>query len=212
MSSYILMGQNCREKKWWNEIVRTCAVVGDPFEIHCWSDERAEVKAALRFGHRVASTWRDGTVIQGRITKDFLSYLTESRKPQDTDIYNKMLDVVHHEDDVECTDTIAENYGPTAVDKSQFLDVQECRYRTAAKYHGNHDKDEQKVLAGEIPLAERISQRTGQEHTQRHAKRQMNKRIFVTVDDISLIDKRLVRRQLRMLGDQCEGISQIFVF
>lgn len=90
MSSYILMGQNCREKKWWNEIVRTCAVVGDPFEIHCWSDERAEVKAALRFGHRVASTWRDGAVIQGRITKDFLSYLTESRKPQDTDIYNKM--------------------------------------------------------------------------------------------------------------------------
>lgn len=90
MSSYILMGQNCREKKWWNEIVRTCAVVGDPFEIHCWSDERAEVKAALRFGHRVTSTWRDGTVIQGRITKDFLSYLTESRKPQDTDIYNKM--------------------------------------------------------------------------------------------------------------------------
>ena len=90
MSSYILVGNNYPEKKWWNEIVRACAVVGDPFEIHCWSDESAEVKAALQFGHKVISTWRDGTVIQGRITKEFLSYLTESRKPEDTQIYNKM--------------------------------------------------------------------------------------------------------------------------
>lgn len=33
---------------------------------------------------------RRSTVIQGRITKEFLSYLTESEKPKDTDIYNKM--------------------------------------------------------------------------------------------------------------------------
>ena len=90
MSSYILVDRRCMDKKWWNEIVRACAVVGDPFEIHCWSDESAEVKAALQFGHKVTSTWRDGTVIQGRITKEFLSYLTESRKTEDTQIYNKM--------------------------------------------------------------------------------------------------------------------------
>ena len=29
-------------------------------------------------------------MIQGRITKEFLSYLTEAKKPEDTDIYNKM--------------------------------------------------------------------------------------------------------------------------
>ena len=90
MSSYILVDRRCPDKKWWNEIVRACAIVGDPFEIHCWSDERSEVKAALRFGHKVTSTWREGTVIQGRITKAFLSFLTEAPKPQDTDIYNKM--------------------------------------------------------------------------------------------------------------------------
>ena len=90
MSSYILVGQNYPDKKWWNEIVRACAAVGDPFEIHCWSDESAEVRAAMQFGHKVTSTWRDGTVIQGRITKEFLSYLTESEKPEDTEIYNKM--------------------------------------------------------------------------------------------------------------------------
>ena len=48
------------------------------------------MKAALQFGHKVTSTWRDGTVIQGGITKEFLAYLTESRKPEDTEIYNKM--------------------------------------------------------------------------------------------------------------------------
>ena len=70
MSSYILVGHNYPEKKWWNEIVR--------------------VKAALQFGHKVTSTWREGTVIRGRITKEFLSFLTEAPKPQDTEIYNKM--------------------------------------------------------------------------------------------------------------------------
>ena len=90
MSSYIEVDRNYPDKKWWNEIVRACAVVGDPFEIHCWSDERVETKAALQFGHKVTSSWSGGTVIQGRITKEFLSYLTESKKPQDTEIYNKM--------------------------------------------------------------------------------------------------------------------------
>ena len=90
MSSYILVGQNYPDKKWWNEIVRDCAIIGDPFEIHCWSDESAEVKTALQFGHKVTSTWREGTVIRGRITKEFLSFLTETPKPQDTEIYNKM--------------------------------------------------------------------------------------------------------------------------
>ena len=90
MSSYILVGHNHPDKKWWNEIVRACAVVGDPFEIHCWHDERAETKAALQFGHKVTSTWREGTVIQGRITNEFVAFLTEAQKPQDTNIYNKM--------------------------------------------------------------------------------------------------------------------------
>ena len=90
MSSYILVGNNYPDKKWWNEIVRACAIVGDVFEIHCWHDERAETKAALQFGHKVTSTWREGTVIQGRITNEFVAFLTEAQKPQDTNIHNKM--------------------------------------------------------------------------------------------------------------------------
>ena len=90
MSSYILVGRNYDDKRWWNDLVRACAVIGDTFEIHCWSDEKAEVMAALKFGQKVNNSWSGGTVIKGRITKEFISYLTESSKPTDTDIYNKM--------------------------------------------------------------------------------------------------------------------------
>ena len=90
MSSYILVRHDYPDKRWWNEIVRACVVVGDSFELHCWHDERSEVKVALQFGHKVTSTWREGTVIQGRITNEFVAFLTEAQKPQDTNIYNKM--------------------------------------------------------------------------------------------------------------------------
>ena len=90
MSSYILVGRNYDNKQWWNDLVRACAVIGDPFEIHCWFDEKAEITAALRFGHEVTSTWSGGTVISGIITQEFISYLIEAPKPADTEIYNKM--------------------------------------------------------------------------------------------------------------------------
>lgn len=90
MSSYILVGGKYNDKRWWNDLVRACAIVGDTFEIHCWSDEKTEIQAALKYGHKVSTTWSGGTVIRGRITKDFLSFLTEAPKPTDTDIYNKM--------------------------------------------------------------------------------------------------------------------------
>lgn len=90
MSSYILVGRNYDDKCWWNDLVRACAVIGDTFEIHCWSDEKAETIAALKYGHKAISSWSGGTVIRGRITKEFLAFLTEAKKPTDTEIYNKM--------------------------------------------------------------------------------------------------------------------------
>lgn len=60
MSSYILVGQNYDDKRWWNDLVRACAVIGDSFEIHCWSDEKAETMAALKYGHKTISTWSGG--------------------------------------------------------------------------------------------------------------------------------------------------------
>ena len=93
MSSYILVHRKDVDKRWWNDLVKACAVVGDTFEIHCWSDETAETMAALKYGHKVTSSWSGGTVIRGRITREFLSFLTEAKKPTDTEIYNKMTPV-----------------------------------------------------------------------------------------------------------------------
>lgn len=90
MSSYILVGRKKQDKTWWNELVRICAVVGDPFEIHCWYDEREEFVRALRFGQEVKPGWHGGMVVRGKITREFLSYLTELPKPEDIEIYNKM--------------------------------------------------------------------------------------------------------------------------
>lgn len=90
MSSYILVGRRKQDKRWWNELVRTCAVIGDPFEIHCWYDEQTEYNLARRFGDVWKPGWHGGMVIKGRITREFLAFLLESQKPADTEIYNKM--------------------------------------------------------------------------------------------------------------------------
>lgn len=90
MSSYILVHRKDVDKRWWSDLVKACAVVGDTFEIHCWSDEIAESLAALQYGQKVKTSCSGGTVIRGRITRDFLSFLTESQKPTDSEIYNKM--------------------------------------------------------------------------------------------------------------------------
>ena len=90
MSSYILVNRNYEDKQWWNDLVKACAVVGETFEIHCWSDETDEIVAALKYGQKVKSSWSGGTEIRGRITREFLSFLTEKKKPTDTEIYNKM--------------------------------------------------------------------------------------------------------------------------
>ena len=90
MSSYILVHRKDVDKRWWNDLVKACAVVGDTFEIHCWSDETDEIVAALKYGQKVKTFWSGGTEIRGRITREFLSFLTETKKPTDTEIYNKM--------------------------------------------------------------------------------------------------------------------------
>lgn len=90
MSSYILVGRDYNDKRWWNDLVLACAVIGDSFEIHCWHDEKAEIQAALKYGHKVISSWSGGTVIRGRITREFINFLIDTKKPTDTQIYNKM--------------------------------------------------------------------------------------------------------------------------
>ena len=90
MSTYILVNRNKKDKVWWNDLIRACVRIGDPFESHCWYDETDAVQQALRFGHKEPSTWHGGTVIKGTITREFLRFLLDAPKPTDTEIYNKM--------------------------------------------------------------------------------------------------------------------------
>ena len=90
MSTYILVNRNKQDKEWWNDLIRCCARIGDPFEIYCWYDESDAVRQALQFGHKEPSTWHGGTVIKGTITREFLRFLLDAPKPADTEIYNKM--------------------------------------------------------------------------------------------------------------------------
>lgn len=64
MSSYILVHRKDVDKRWWSDLVRACAVVEDTFEIHCWSDDTAELMAAFQYGHKVKSSWSGGTLIR----------------------------------------------------------------------------------------------------------------------------------------------------
>lgn len=90
MSSYILVNGKYNNKNWWNDLIRACVAIGDEFEIHCWSDEKAEIEAALQYGQKIKHSWSGGTVIRGNVTEAFLRFLTEAPKPTDTEIYNKM--------------------------------------------------------------------------------------------------------------------------
>ena len=90
MGSYILVGPDVRDKQWWNELILACAVIGEPFEVHCWQDERRETKQIMSYGMEKKGAWQGGFVITGKITREFLQFLTRLPKPEDTLSYNKM--------------------------------------------------------------------------------------------------------------------------
>jgi len=71
-------------------LVRLCAKIGDKFQVHCWSDELAEMELLSSFASKIDFDWKHGTVFQGRISPEFLSFLCDLPKPQDREIYNKM--------------------------------------------------------------------------------------------------------------------------
>ena len=90
MGSYILIDDSVEDNGWWTELVKTCAVIGDVFEIHCWADEKEAAALALCYGKKITSSWRDGTVIMGTVTREFLDGLARIPMPRERTPYNKM--------------------------------------------------------------------------------------------------------------------------
>lgn len=90
MSTYIQIGRNVTSNQWWSDLIRSCAVYGETFEIHCWSDEKEAIRQALHLGREVSTSWHGGKVIRGTISMDFLNYITRTPKPQGGTGYNMM--------------------------------------------------------------------------------------------------------------------------
>lgn len=90
MSTYIQIGSNVTDNRWWSDLIRACAVYGETFEIHCWADEKEAIRQALCFGREVFSSWHGGKVIRGAISVDFLNYITRMPKPEGGAGYNMM--------------------------------------------------------------------------------------------------------------------------
>ena len=90
MKRYIQITHGSCGHDWWKELVRCCAVFGEPFEIHCWDDEREAIREALRFGREVPSNLHGGRVIRGNITLDFLHFLLRAPKPAQSTGYHMM--------------------------------------------------------------------------------------------------------------------------
>jgi hypothetical protein len=42
--------KSLNDNHYWKELISMFAVAGLKFEIHCWKEEREEIKAALKFG------------------------------------------------------------------------------------------------------------------------------------------------------------------
>ncbi len=74
----------------WRSVMLESLKGAESFEIHCWSEETAEIDMALLYGSIKPSEWENGTVIAGAVTQQFIDFLMMLPKPTDTDIYNKM--------------------------------------------------------------------------------------------------------------------------
>ena len=74
----------------WRQVMEGNLRESARFEIHCWTEETEELRAALRFGAPADAGWQWGTVVRGAVTPEFVHYLLSLPKPANDGGYNKM--------------------------------------------------------------------------------------------------------------------------
>ena len=74
----------------WRQVNRYTLWESARFEIHCWTEETEELRAALRFGAPADTGWQWGAVVRGAVTPEFVHYLLSLPKPANDGGYNKM--------------------------------------------------------------------------------------------------------------------------
>ncbi len=84
---YVQMVKAPVSPRWWKELVRYFANVGDAVEIRCWKEETGEIKQAMKYGEVV----EDGNEVsvKGKVTPGLIAELS-GEEPKERGIYNKM--------------------------------------------------------------------------------------------------------------------------
>lgn len=77
------------ERKWWKELFSLYLKEGEPFEIHCWKNEKEEIASARKYGSLEETNWEYGEVIKGILTAEFIQGLLECKCTED-DVYEKL--------------------------------------------------------------------------------------------------------------------------
>ena len=79
-------GAPAEAHKEWRRIMENNLRQSHAFEIHCWEDESEAVRMALSYGTVKMSHWKQGTVIEGKVTQDFTDFLLSLPVPEGNDL------------------------------------------------------------------------------------------------------------------------------
>ena len=75
--------------QWWKELLSLYLKEGEPFEIHCWKNEKEEIASALQYGTLEDTNWEYGEVIKGMLTAELIRELLEWKCTEE-DVYEKL--------------------------------------------------------------------------------------------------------------------------
>lgn len=70
----------------WKQLMAEELAKSRRFEIHCWSDETAELQMVLAYGTVKETDWAYGTVVAGEVTPDFIRFLLSQPAPEGNDL------------------------------------------------------------------------------------------------------------------------------
>lgn len=91
MNLMITADNSVCDNQWWKDLFVACVKSGDYFEIHCWQDEKTELRLAGDYGDTACYSIPDMKIVHGTVSDRLLAYLEYVAKPSDAHGYNKMV-------------------------------------------------------------------------------------------------------------------------
>lgn len=91
MNVLITADNSVCDNQWWKDLFVACVKPGDYFEIHCWQDEKTELRLAGDYGDTACYSIPDMKIVHGTMSDRMQAYLEHVGKPSDAHGYNKMV-------------------------------------------------------------------------------------------------------------------------